>query len=95
MTKFLSAKFFTRIIKFGALSLRYPRLDEQAMMILRGMAKHRFSNDRFSNILLYVLLFKKEQLSDQFVPYHMMQFQKLKHLVRRNFVTKSAKKCKQ
>ena len=34
-------------------------------------------------------------MSDQFVPYHMMQFQKLKHVVTRYFDTKSSEKSKQ
>ena len=34
-------------------------------------------------------------MSKEFVPYHMMHFQKLKHLATRNFETKLSEKSKQ
>ena len=43
-----------------------------------------------------VLKIKSNKMTEQFVPHHMMQFQKLKHVVARYFKTNStAKKSKQ
>ena len=53
------------------------------MITSRGMAEHRFSNGYNRNIFLYCGV------------YHLMQFQKLKHVVARYFDTKSSEKSKQ
>ena len=36
----------------------------------------------------HILLFQKTKMSDQYLPYHLMQFQKLKNVVTRYFDTK-------